>query len=175
MERAYVLAEPLQYSKAGQFRGCGLNVKLLQETRSKRRDYVTFSINFWIDSPSSALLKTAWSKATIGDSGSLDPQKIESAWVRLGTGEPARPQRTMAGEDGAILAVMGADAGLELLSGILASKQELQIGFKPSGANFERVFYGLPTVEDETATRVQLCFEELAEKLGAAANSAPTR
>ena len=175
LERAYVLAEPLQYSKDGKFRGCGIHLKLLQETQAQRRDYVTFSINFWIDNPSQVLLKTAWSKATIGGSGMLEPQKLESAWARLGTGDPVRPQRTMSGEDGSILAVMSTEPGIALLLDVLSGAQEVQVGFKPSGTKFERVFYGKATVEEETVSRVQLCLKELAAKIRAAEHSEPAR
>ena len=105
----------------------------------------------------------------------LEPQKLESAWTRLGTGDPVRPQRTMSGEDGSILAVMSTEPGIALLLDVLSGAQEVQVGFKPSGTKFERVFYGKATVEEETVSRVQLCLKELAAKLRAAAQSEPAR
>lgn len=170
LESAYVLAEPLQYSRAGQFRGCGVNIKLLQVTDAPTRDYLTLSLNFWIDSPGVSLAKTTWSKATIGGSSRVSPQRLDSTWARIKEKDPLRAEKTTTGEDQAILTVVPLDQAIDFVTAVLGGEQEIQVGFKPHMGKYERIFYGKPVIEHDTASQVQACFGEFIKRLNRGSN-----
>jgi hypothetical protein len=165
LEKAYVLAEPLQYAKQGQFRGCGVNLKLLQESQAASRDYATVSVNFWIDSPGVALVKTALSKATIGPAPATKPQPIVSSWVRIKGTDPLLPQKSMQGEDQALLTIVELSAAIDFVTVVMQGVEEVQLGFKQPGLKHERIFYGVPSVEQESRKLLEACFGELVERL----------
>ncbi|MFZ3018948.1 MAG: hypothetical protein WA056_10885 [Gallionella sp.] len=164
LEKSYILAEPLQYSKQGKFRGCGLNLKLLQESQAQTRDYVTLSINFWLDSPGVALVKTTLNKARAGTSPSLQQQRLKSTWARLKQESPLEPIKTMSGEDEAILSVVELKSALDFVNKA-ANKTELQVGFLQVGSKLERVFYGKPEITTESQQLLHECFDELIQNL----------
>ncbi|QCB46619.1 hypothetical protein [Hydrogenophaga sp. PAMC20947] len=166
LEKAYILAEPLQYSNQGNFRGCGLNLKLLQESESKSRDYVTLSVNFWMDSPTSALVKTALSRATIGVAPSSEPQPLETSWARVKGAEPLIPEKSMRGEDQALLTTVELSAAVDFVTTVMQGSKEIQVGFRQPRAKYERIFYGTPNVEQESKKLLESCFGEFVSRLG---------
>lgn len=165
LEKAYVIAEPLQYANQGQFRGCGVNIKLLQESQASRRDYAGVSVNFWIDSPGVALVKTTLSKATIGPTPSSQPQPLVSSWVRLKGSDSLIPQKSMQGEDQALLTIVELSAAIDFVTAVMQGAEEVQLGFKQLGLKHERIFYGVPGVEQESRKLLQTCFGELVDRL----------
>lgn len=173
LEKSYILAEPLQYSKQGKFRGCGLNLKLLQESQAQTRDYVTLSINFWLDSPGVALVKTTFNKARAGTSPSLQPQRLTSTWARLKQESPLEPIKTMSGEEEAILSVVELKSALDFVNKA-ANKTELQVGFLQAGSKLERVFYGKPEITTESQQLLHDCFDELIQNLKSSVPAAPS-
>jgi hypothetical protein len=168
LEKAYILAEPLQYTQQGQFRGCGLNLKLLQETAGSTRDYATVSINFWLDSPGVALVKTTLNKATPGGSTPLKPVPIETSWVRLQGEDPLPPKQQMRGDNLSLLAVVELGPALEFVTTTIQDPKEVQLGFKQQGAQHERTLHGLPTLTPETRDQVTACFDVYINRLGKA-------
>ena len=165
LEKAYVLAEPLQYANQGQFRGCGVNLKLLQESQASSRDYATVSVNFWIDSPGVALVKTTLSKATIGTTPSSRPLPLVSSWVRLTGTDSLVPLKSMQGEDQALLTIVELSAAIDFVTAVMQGTEELQLGFTQPGLKHERIFYGVPVVEQESRKLLQTCFGELVDRL----------
>ena len=165
LEKAYVLAEPLQYSHSGVFRGCGVHIKLLQIIDSPQRDFLTLSLNFWLDHPNHGLLKTTLSKATLGAKPNLYWQKIASTWARLKGAEPMHAITTERGDEQAILSVVDIDAAIDFVVAVLGGNQEIQIGFKTETATYERIFYGRPVIESKTVNQVQSCLKEFTERL----------
>lgn len=165
LEKAYVLAEPLQYAKQGQFRGCGVNLKLLQDSQATSRDYATVSVNFYIESPGVALVKTALSKATIGPDSATKPQPLVSSWVRIKGTDPLLPQKSMQGEDQALLTIVELSAAIDFVTVVMQGAEEVQLGFKQPGLKHERIFYGVPNVEQESRKLLEACFGELVDRL----------
>lgn len=165
LERAHILVEPLQYSDQGKFRGCGVNLKLLQETDSKTRDYLTVSVNFWLETPSAALIKTALSQVTVGSTPAVKPQAFESSWIRLKGQDPLVPKKSMSGEDSAVLAVVDLSPAIDLVTSILEGTEEIQVGFRQKTLKYERVFYGMPKTEQESRALVRVCFDEFIQRL----------
>ena len=165
LEQAYVLAEPLQYAKRGQFRGCGVNIKLLQDNQATSRDYVTVSVNFFIEDPNVALVKTALSKATIGLATATKPQALVSSWVRIKGTNPLLPQKSMQGEDQALLTIVELPEAIDFVAVVMQGAEEVQLGFKQPGLKHERIFYGVPVVEQESRKLFAACLGELADRL----------
>jgi len=167
LEKAYVIAEPLQYAKQGQFRGCGVNLKLLQDSQATSRDYATVSVNFWIENPSVALVKTTLSKAIVGlaPTPATKPQPLVSSWVRLKGTDPLIPQKSMQGEDQAMLTIVELSAAIDFVNAVMQGAEEVQLGFKQPGLKHERIFYGVPIVEQESRKLLVACFREMADRL----------
>lgn len=167
LENAYVFGEALQYSKQGTFRGCGLNIKLLQITELPSKDYIAVSLNFWLESPGAALIKTALSTASAGPPPSVKPKPIESSWVRLIEGTPLNQIKTMPGEDGALLFFTSMADAFELLEKLRDEDKTIQVGFKQPGQKFERVFFGKMAMEEQEKSSLATCFQEFAKNLPA--------
>lgn len=167
LEKAYVHAEPLQYTHSGAFRGCGISIKLLQLIDSAQRDYLTVSLSFWLDQPNNALLKTTFSKATLGTKPNVHRQKLASTWTKLKGAEPLHAVKTVQGEEEAILSIVNSGEAIEFMFAVIGGNQEVQIGFKTDTATYERIFYGTPVFEAESVNQVQSCFKEFAERLDA--------
>lgn len=165
LEKAYVLAEPLQYAKQGQFRGCGVNLKLLQDSQATSRDYATVSVNFFIESPGLALVKTSLSKATIGPASATKPQPLVSSWVRIKGTDPLLSQKSMQGEDQTLLTIVELSAAIDFVTVVMKGAEEVQLGFKQPGLKYERIFYGVPSVEQESRKLLEACFVELVDRL----------
>jgi hypothetical protein len=165
LEKAYMLAEPLQYTRQGQFRGCGVNLKVLQEIQSASRDYATVSVNFWLDNPGAALVKTTLGKATVGPSPSNRPQPFASSWVRVKGAAPLIAQKTMAGEDQSVLTIVELSSAIDFVTAVMQGGNEIQLGLKQSGVNHERIFYGDPVVEQESRKQLEACFGEFLDRL----------
>jgi len=165
LEKAYVLAEPLQYAKQGQFRGCGVHLKLLQDSQATSRDFATVSVNFWIESPGVALVKTSLSKVKIGSASVPKPQVLVSSWVRMKGTDPLLPQKSMQGEDQTLLTIVELSAAIDFVTVVMQGAEEVQLGFKQPGLKQERIFYGVPSVEQESRKLLVACFGELADRL----------
>jgi hypothetical protein len=166
MEKAYVIAEPLQYSKQGDFRGCGINVKMLEEGDLHVRDYVSVSVNFWIDSPGVALVKTTYSEATPGRQKPLQPKQMASTWVRLKHSKPLVSLKSLKGDDEALLMVTPLEGAMDFATAI-AQSGELQVGFTPHGSKTERIIYGKSEVTQESKRIIAECFDEYIKRLDA--------
>ena len=165
LEKAYVLAEPLQYAKQGQFRGCGVNLKLLQDSQASSSDYATVSVNFWIESPDVALVKTVLAKVTIGTASATKTQPLVSSWVRIKGADPLVPQKSMEGEDQALLTIVEVSAAIDFVTLVMRGEKEVQLGLKQPGLNHERIFYGIPIVEQESKKLLAACLGELVNRL----------
>ena len=164
LEKAYILAEPLQYSNQGKFRGCGLNLKVLQGSDARNLDYITVSVNIWLENPGVALVKTALSQVSIGSSSSRKSQPLDSSWIRIKGSDPLIPKKSIPGEDNAQLAIVDLAPSMHLLEAVLEGAGEVQIGFRSPGAKYERIFYGIPKIEQESLAIFQSCIEEFVRR-----------
>jgi hypothetical protein len=165
LEKAHILTEPLQYSNQGRFRGCGLHLKLLQDTNGSTRDYLSISINFFSENTTVGMIKTSLSRATIAVPPVVKPQGLLSSWIRVRGGDPLAVKKVVKGEDQSLLVVVDVIAALELSMAVLRAEDELQVGFRQPGSRFERVFYATPSVDAETRAVFQACFKEFMLKM----------
>ena len=163
LEPVQVFAEPLQYSKSGEFRGCGLNLRLIRQAGDSQFDHLTLSVNFFLDGQT-AMTKVALSKVTSGKVPKVSRVPIHSTWTRMKPQDTLPALSTFQGEDQAVLTNAPLEPALELALAALAGDHDLQVGFKRSGQDFESVFYGRPTIEREAAMQVITCLEELLER-----------
>jgi hypothetical protein len=165
MEKSHVIAEPLQYSKNGNFTGCGINFRFLEDAKTASLNYATFSINFYLDNLNGALLKTSYSKVVIGNGPpQTQKKKIESSWIRLNSKDPLTVIKTMKGEDDAILSISDSSKSLSFLYEILMSEPNIQLGLKEPGKSFETIMYGNSVMKDEDKLQVANCLKELTDK-----------
>ena len=166
LEKAFVRAEPLQYStKEGKFRGCGVNIKVLQEGTTATRDYFTVSINVWLDNPSFALVKSAYKRAAM-TTGVVVPSGLDRSWTRIKGLDPLPQTGVTAGDEQALLSWVGLKEAMEYVGSVMSGKEELQVGFYAKGAKLERVFHGVPKWDEGAIDAVQACFDELSDRLG---------
>lgn len=166
LERAVVRAEPLQYTKDGKFRGCGLSLKLLEDGTTHTLDYITFSVNFWLDKPGAGLVKTQFNRVTIS-TGNVIPAGLERSWARI-AGQDALNQRNfMGGEELAILSTVEIDAGMDFIADVMRSQKEVQIGFLAKGSKLERTFHGIPQWDADGRAALSACFTEFTTRLQA--------
>lgn len=168
LEKAVVRAEPLQYStKDGKFRGCGVNIKVLQDGSTPTLDYMTVSVNLWLENPAYALVKSGYKRATMA-TGTVVPAGLEKSWARIKGQDPLHVQGLTAGEERAILGWVGLEEAMNFIGAVMAGKEELQVSFLPSGTKLERTFYGVPQWDVGATKALQSCFDELANRLGSA-------
>ena len=165
LEKAYVLAEPLQYVSQGTFRGCGINLKLLQQSEAASRDYATVSINFYVENPGLALVKTTLSKLTIGPTPVVRSQSLVSSWVRLKGANALVPKKSIQGEEQSLLDLVDSSSAIDFVTEVMRGAEEVQLGIKQSGLKHERVFYGVVSVEQETRRLFQECLGEFIGRL----------
>lgn len=165
MQKSHITADSLQYSTNGNFRGCGINLRFLENSETSLLNYATLSINFSIENIDFAVIKTTLSKVTF-DQDKLNAQKkkIGSTWFRLNKSNPLQLIKNIEGEEDSILGIAESSNALTLLSEILLSKPQLQLGIKELGKEYEIIMYGQVTVKDEDKKALSMCFKELDSK-----------
>lgn len=166
LEKAVVRADPLQYTKDGKFRGCGLNLKLLEDVTTPTLDYITVSVNFWLDKPGAGLVKTQFKRATMS-TGKVIPAGLERSWARIAGQDPLNQQNFMAGEEFAILSTVEINAGMDFIAEVMRSQKEVQVGFLPKGSKLERTFRGVPAWDADGRAALSACFTEFTTRLQA--------
>lgn len=166
LDKAVVRAEPLQYTKDGKFRGCGLNLKLLEDGTTPTLDYISVSVNFWLDKPGFALVKTQLKKATMS-AGTVKPAGLDRSWARIAGQDPLNQQNFMAGEELAILSTVEINAGMDFIAEVMRSQKEVQVGFFSKGSKLERTFRGIPAWDADGRAALSACFTEFTTRLQA--------
>ncbi len=170
MEKALIMPEPLQYTKHGNFEGCGLHLRLLEDNgtqslNNQTLNYATLSINFYTKNPNVAVLKTSFSRATFTNNLPVSKKKkIDSTWVRLSESEPLQIMKTIAGDEDAILGLSNAEEALTFLGKMLTSNPQLQLGLRESGNSFERIMYGTVVIKDQDKQAIMECLAELIKR-----------
>ena len=157
MEKALIMPEPLQYTKHGNFEGCGLTLQVLEDNgtqslNNQTLNFATFSINFYVKHFNGALLKTTFSRATFTNNSPVREQKkIDSTWVRLNQEDPlpvVKILENVPDEEDAIVALSHAKDAVKFLGKMLTSNPQLQLGLRESGNSFERIMYGTVVIKD---------------------------
>lgn len=166
LEAAHVLAEPLQYSRAGNFRGCGLHLRFVREVERSHYDYLTLSVNFWLDSPA-GMTKTVLSSVTSGPEMKAANLALASAWTRIKPSDTLPAISTYEGEEDSVLSTVPLDEALAFVLAVLERPAEVQVGFKQKGLPFERIFYGKPVLSSEASSQMMDCLGEFLDRLEA--------
>lgn len=162
---ALVLGEPLQYTNAGKFTGCGLHLKIIEDTKAWPREYLTLSLNWKLGSEHFVLAKYTYGKLTFASTPVPRATPLQSAWVRQAGLDAPTPIKILKGDNDAVLHVLSPSEGIDLMASMLDAETQFQIGYKPDGAAVEKIFYGNVSAEESGKREVLRCFNEMMQRI----------
>ncbi|MFG6412473.1 hypothetical protein ACG02S_01025 [Roseateles sp. DC23W] len=172
-----IVASPQMQVRDGQTDGCGFQLKSLPTSLAGEKSAVVLDVSLNLYSSYLALMKGG--AVELGVSGGKPMARkalpITAFWLKASGGRATVPRenKVIPGEDPGYL-LYGADFALvaELFYAVIEGKQ-LSLGVKVKGESVERIYVGVPQIEDAEKNQSHQCMTELPERMKALIKEEP--